>query len=344
MDFTYECNLKCKMCYQRNLYTKTRFPRFFIDEFIDKRYYLHAGEIALVGGEPLVIPESINFMQRLAEIGPGECQLLLSTNGLLLDKFWEDIRAFKRVLFAISLDSCDPKTYESIRIRAKWDTIQAILDKIEHTISSEPWRAWKVIFGNLIMKSTITQLPQMLRFGYEHKFANRFGLIEGPQHTDENIFVHNWLLDSMPMWKGTLESSVEIADKFCSDYPTKQNLMGIRQLLLTKPWVTRSRAYLTHRLFGERGLGYIYRDKISRCLSSSAKISMASRLLLTIEKSEGRYKDNLFVWLLWSSFAYPMFLTIVSVISNRYLALAIYRFLRLSQIIKEKYYYRRMTK
>ncbi len=312
MDFTYECNLRCKMCFQSHIPMKTRFPRNFIEKFFSERFYNHAGGIVLVGGEPLVVPESLEFLYRLAKVSPGECQLTLSTNGLLLDKFWNDIKAFRRVLFTISLDSCDPNTYESIRVGAKWQRICANLDEIKRVIHTEPERDWRVVFGNIVMKSTIVQLLEMLCFGYEHKFENRFGPIFGLKNTDENIFIYNWLLDDIPMWKNTLDQSIKLADELCPNYPTKQNLVGLRHILMMKPWITRSKAYVIRKLFGPTALDDILRDKLARCFFPSVKISVGTSFLIALEDLEHKCKNNLVTKLAWNLFAYPLLLSIVS--------------------------------
>lgn len=311
MDFTHECNLRCKMCFQDHAPMETRFPKDFIEKFFKEEFYVHAGGVILVGGEPLVIPESIDFLRRLAEVDPGECQLTLSTNGLLLDRFWKEIKTFRRVVFAISLDSCDPKTYESIRVGGKWEQIMANLEEINHIRHTETQRDWRLIFGNIIMKSTIVQLPRMLRFGHKHKFDNRFGPIFGLKNTDENIFIYNWLLDDLLGWKDILDQAIELTDDFCPNYPTRSNLVGLRHILLMKPWVTRLKAYIVRRFFGPEALSDVLKDKFTRYFFPSAKMSAGTNFLMAFEKLEYKCKNSFVTRQAWNLFVYSSLVLIV---------------------------------
>ena len=315
MDFTHECNLNCPMCLQNHTVSKARFPAEFTREIFDEKHYAWVSEFILVGGEPLVIPESIEFIRRLSKTDPGECQLTLSTNGLLLDKFWPEIRKFKNVLFAVSLDSCDPKTYESIRIGSSWQKVLKNILEIERTRQNDSWRGWQIVSGNLVMKSTIQRLPELVRFAHKHKFDNRFTVIWGLKNRGENIFVYNWLLDSIPKWKENLDEAVELADKLSLGYPTRANLTGIRRLLLTKPWVIRSKALMVAALFGKRELEMILLDKVKSCLSSPKSLSRGSKFLIAIEEWERRYKGNRATRVFWKVCIYPVILIMVFIFS-----------------------------
>ncbi len=269
MDVTNECNLRCKMCYQNHdpRTYETRFPQFFIEDFFNKGYYKHAGEVLLVGGEPLFVPESVEIIKRLSKIGPGECQLNLQTNGLLFDKYWEEIKTFKNAYFAISMDGCNAMTYEKIRRGGKWDNLLSILRKISHVTSSDKWRKWKVYHAHVVMRSNISELPQMLRFASDYDADIGFSPMYGTDFKDENIFIYNFLLEDILGWKETLDKSIEMANELCLNPMARDTLIFVRKLLLAEPWITRSKENLIRQSLGESGLQKIFHDKVKTIIS-----------------------------------------------------------------------------
>jgi cyclic pyranopterin phosphate synthase len=70
-------------------------------------------KIRITGGEPLVRKGIIRFLQQLAEI-PGLGQLVLTTNGVLLEEMAAELRRVGVQRLNISLDSLNPETFRQI--------------------------------------------------------------------------------------------------------------------------------------------------------------------------------------------------------------------------------------
>lgn len=70
-------------------------------------------KIRVTGGEPLVRKGVVSFLSRLAVI-PGLQQLVLTTNGLLLDEMAESLRLAGVQRLNISLDSLQPEVFAAI--------------------------------------------------------------------------------------------------------------------------------------------------------------------------------------------------------------------------------------
>ena len=70
-------------------------------------------KIRVTGGEPLVRRDIIPFLTQLAAI-PGLRQLVLTTNGLMLDQMAESLREAGVQRLNISLDSLQPETFAAI--------------------------------------------------------------------------------------------------------------------------------------------------------------------------------------------------------------------------------------
>jgi len=117
LSVTDRCNLRCRYCMPEEGIGKVahggilsyeelyRIARAAVSIGIDK--------IRITGGEPLVRKGIIKFLQQLAEI-PGLEQLVLTTNGVLLERMAADLRAAGVQRLNISLDSLDPGTFLQI--------------------------------------------------------------------------------------------------------------------------------------------------------------------------------------------------------------------------------------
>jgi len=70
-------------------------------------------KIRLTGGEPLVRADIVEICRRVSET-PGITELCLTTNGILLPKFVDELKTSGVTRLNISLDSLDPVTYKDI--------------------------------------------------------------------------------------------------------------------------------------------------------------------------------------------------------------------------------------
>jgi len=80
--------------------------------------------IKLVGGEPLIMKETLNMIEFLAERGRPETFILsFTTNGTVFDqRFFEAASRFKKVVIVVSLDGVG-ELFEYIRHPAKWSAV-----------------------------------------------------------------------------------------------------------------------------------------------------------------------------------------------------------------------------
>lgn len=271
MDVTNECNLNCIMCDQNHdpRANRDRFPRFFIDHFFDAGYFSAAGEIVLVGGEPLFVDESIEIIKRAVKLGTGECQLNLQTNGLLIRKYWQEIKQFKNAYFAISIDGCTKSTYEKIRRGGDWNELLATLDIIQATAANDSWRSWNMYHAHVVMRSNLLELPRMLEFAHRYNAGAGFSPMYDTDNRKENIFLFNWLLEDIPVWKSLLDQSIEMASAPRFNALAQNSLILVCKLLLAEPWITREKETLIRQYAGIEGLRKIFHLKVRQCQYSS---------------------------------------------------------------------------
>lgn len=117
LSVTDRCNLRCSYCMPEEGIGKQGHGDILSYEELYKiaRVAVSIGidKIRITGGEPLVRKGIIGFLHQLAEI-PGLGQLVLTTNGVLLEKMAAELRTAGVQRLNISLDSLVPETFRQI--------------------------------------------------------------------------------------------------------------------------------------------------------------------------------------------------------------------------------------
>lgn len=131
LSVTDRCNLRCSYCMPQHGITKVMHEEIlsYEDLYRIARCAVSLGieKIRITGGEPLVRKGIIPFLQQFSDI-PGLRELVLTTNGMLLDELSSDLRAAGVQRLNISLDSLDPGTFSRITRR---DGLSRVLSGIE---------------------------------------------------------------------------------------------------------------------------------------------------------------------------------------------------------------------
>ena len=155
-----------------------------------KQYLPTAKYIMLAGwGEPFVRPESKELL--LNYHGPAKFHI--TTNGLLLPKYWEKIKHQKIPWLKISVDAATQETYEKIRMGAKWGELLAALNLIEQNRDKFPF----VMINMTVMRSNYKEIPQFIDLAESYGFDCLFHPIHSGKDEpeilwgDENIFELN---------------------------------------------------------------------------------------------------------------------------------------------------------
>jgi sulfatase maturation enzyme AslB (radical SAM superfamily) len=99
------------------------------------QHQTHIREVALVGGEPLLLPEN----DRLLDVIPRDCIVTLITNlSVELDnnRIFQKLAQRKRVGWSISFDNTNER-FEYVRHGASWDLLLHNLDRIQHLMATQ---------------------------------------------------------------------------------------------------------------------------------------------------------------------------------------------------------------
>jgi MoaA/NifB/PqqE/SkfB family radical SAM enzyme len=139
------CNLSCNYCAeacsskwaalkQMSVASGTRPDYEQVCDYL-AQHQLHIREVALVGGEPLLLPEN----ERLLDVIPEDCIVTLITNGSVeLDnnRIFQKLAQRKRVGWSISFDNIESR-FEYVRHGANWDRLLHNLDRIQQLMTTQ---------------------------------------------------------------------------------------------------------------------------------------------------------------------------------------------------------------
>lgn len=155
-NLTEHCNLKCAHCDHASSLLPVKFASLgsFTEDLRVLSTVLEAGELKLVGGEPLLHPELLEFLQVVRDLQIAR-RLVLVTNGVLLHKAPAELWSL--------IDGMWISLYPGIKYQFDWDWIQQMAD--EHGIF-----VWRKETPELVERSLITEIedPRLVSMVYQN--------------------------------------------------------------------------------------------------------------------------------------------------------------------------------
>ena len=118
-------------------------------------------------GEPLMYSGLEEMLERHRQMGCNN--LALTTNGMLLEGKWAErlVQSGLHILF-LSVDSCDPDLYASMRVGGDLAKIKRGLDEVNQAKRRFNSEKPHLIFASTFMERNIPQLPDMVDFAKKH--------------------------------------------------------------------------------------------------------------------------------------------------------------------------------
>lgn len=135
-ELSNRCNLECIMCNEENssaiAIKKTgQQPKLlpYDDNFIEqlRPFIPYLRSTKFMGGEPLLIPIYYKIWELIIEINPS-CEIVIQTNGTVLNDKIKDLLEKGNFSISISIDSIVKETYESIRVNADYNKVMSNLE------------------------------------------------------------------------------------------------------------------------------------------------------------------------------------------------------------------------
>jgi cyclic pyranopterin phosphate synthase len=172
VSVTDRCNLRCIYCVPRD-----SIPRLLHTEILTYEEILRVirvgarmgiTKIRVTGGEPLVRKGITGFLSRVTQV-PGIRDTSLTTNGVLLEDFAEDIRSAGISRINVSLDSMERSRFRQItgkdRLRQVWKGLEKAL-----SLGFDPIKLNVVALSGL----NDDELEAFARLTFEYPFHVRF--------------------------------------------------------------------------------------------------------------------------------------------------------------------------
>lgn len=128
LSITKECNLRCIYCIPEKLKCeKDRLDYKKYIEIVDIFSKLGIKKVRITGGEPLMNPDFLKIISGIQKV-VGIEEVGITTNGLLLDKYLDDLELYGIKNLNISLDSLNRDTY---RVMTRGGDLEKVLLTIE---------------------------------------------------------------------------------------------------------------------------------------------------------------------------------------------------------------------
>jgi sulfatase maturation enzyme AslB (radical SAM superfamily) len=160
------CNLGCRMCspgFSSQLekeFIKLNWPvsapikKFKLNEIID---FNNIKQLYIAGGEPTLIPEFKEFLQRSIEENRTDIELRIITNATNINKeFTELLACFSNIQFTISIDGYD-QVNRYIRWPSNWLSLVENIKRL-YTITS------RISFNVTVSIWNISRLSELIKF------------------------------------------------------------------------------------------------------------------------------------------------------------------------------------
>jgi len=162
------CNLSCNYCGEscsskwasiKGVPFKSGARPYYdsVCDFIEQ-HYEHIHEVALVGGEPLLLPEN----NRLLDVIPKDAIVTLITNlnvDLDSNKIFQKLSTRSKVGWSMSFDNIGERV-EYVRHGASWELIKENLSKIKHLMTTQgQWGGIHAVY-NIYNATRICELRQ----------------------------------------------------------------------------------------------------------------------------------------------------------------------------------------
>lgn len=149
------CNLSCNYCnewcsskwaYLKGMTSKSGTVPYYeqVCEFLNI-HKEHIKEVALVGGEPLLLPEN----EMLLDVVPKDAVITLITNlslDLQKNKIFNKLADRKRVGWFISIDNIGDQ-FEYVRYGTNWEQMQTNINTIKEFYNKGHWAGFQVVYS-----------------------------------------------------------------------------------------------------------------------------------------------------------------------------------------------------
>jgi MoaA/NifB/PqqE/SkfB family radical SAM enzyme len=128
LDITYQCNCRCQMCQRWKDLRRGELSRDEYESLAGVLHQMGSHQISIAGGEPLLREDVFDIIESFSGRG---MSVNLCTNGLLLEKFHDQICNTGATCVTVSLDGASAATHDKIRgMPGSYTQIQAGIGRL----------------------------------------------------------------------------------------------------------------------------------------------------------------------------------------------------------------------
>jgi organic radical activating enzyme len=153
-----------------------------------EKYCVNAKKLYIVGGEPLIIPEHLESLQRLVDSGRAhEIEIEYNTNLTNVTQKYLDLwENFKQIRIGASVDGYGD-VFDYQRTPANWKSVYANMKKLNdnRNINLKCW------FTFTITPYNVYHLPEFMKWKLTESELDRFNPITGPRPTVTQHMCHS---------------------------------------------------------------------------------------------------------------------------------------------------------
>lgn len=208
MSVTDRCNLRCTYCMAEDMTFLPKSRVLSLEEMalVGKAFVtLGVEKIRLTGGEPLVRNGLIDLAKTLSDL-PGLRELVMTTNGVLLDQYAEPLRKAGVSRLNVSIDSLQPERFSTLTRFGKLDDV---LRGIQAAVNAN---FSKIKLNVVVLKGTNDdEVVELTEFAVEHgldiAFIEEMPLGEISSHDRVSTALDNITVRDQIAQRFTLEAS-----------------------------------------------------------------------------------------------------------------------------------------
>ncbi|MCX7862326.1 MAG: radical SAM protein [Bacteroidales bacterium] len=174
-ELSYWCNLSCVMCYLHNkTYELSEIQEQQILEKLSP-YLKSIRKTRFFGGEPLLIPIYRKIWQQIVEVN-SSCNILVQTNGTIIDREIESLAKKGNFIFNISIDSLHIENSSKIRRGSNIEQILNNLKKFKELSKKD------ITLTITPMTLNWKEIPAIVKFANKNKLQIIFNKLIQPQN------------------------------------------------------------------------------------------------------------------------------------------------------------------
>ena len=206
-ELTNACNLNCKMCGRNSAdFRPTQFQMEWLTYFEPVAHLVE--EVTLMGwGEPTVHPQFAGFLDWAHRL---DLRKYFCTNGMRLDKLFDDIFRTETDIIAVSMDGACAKTNEEIRRGADFQKILRNISAITEYKAAHGLEFPYMNFVFTAMDQNLEELPDLVRL------AGEIGLDEVKAvylTAFDEAMASNILYDKMARTRDVFQRALEVGQE-----------------------------------------------------------------------------------------------------------------------------------